>query len=273
MWRHSIPKINRLSSKNLPPPHTHTQKNSAFFFSSFRSHLRCLRESVANRRVRRHRCHGDRTVDGEGAAGGCAAARARVSGIPDRGRRAGPTQQAGGAVVAVGVVGAGAVLAAGGCGGGVVVVVAVAVDDDDGRAGVVGAASAATAGPAAAAAPGAAPAAEEPASSSAAAAPHGPLRQPDHLRPEPGAEGAVDEAVDGPVDDQEQVRDVRDHVHPRLPGRHPCLLAGPGLSVDHHLVNAHQDARKVGDEEEEDDAHEDNGQVVLVPDQKENMAQ
>ena len=85
------------------------------------------------------------------------------------------------------------------------------------------------------------------------------------LRPELGAEQAVDETVAWAVDDEKQVAEVADDESPER----ERFLAGFGAFqsiLDHkHLVEAEEDPRQVGDEEHEDNAHEDDGKVVLLP--------
>ena len=87
----------------------------------------------------------------------------------------------------------------------------------------------------------------------------------DRLQPELGAEHAVDEAVPGTVDDQQEVTEVADHQGPKRERLLPGIGAFQRLLDHEHLVQAEEDPRQVRDEKDQDDAHEDDGQVVLLP--------
>ena len=78
------------------------------------------------------------------------------------------------------------------------------------------------------------------------------------------AEHAVDQTISGAVDDQQEMAEVSDHQSPQGERLLPGLSALERLLNDHHLVEAEKDPGKVGDEKDENDPHEDDGQVVLL---------
>ena len=66
-----------------------------------------------------------------------------------------------------------------------------------------------------------------------------------------------------PVEHQHEMRDVAEDEDPQGPGPLARIVALDRVRRLEQLLQSEDDAGKVRDEEEEDDGHEDHGQIVL----------
>ena len=85
------------------------------------------------------------------------------------------------------------------------------------------------------------------------------------LHPELGTHDAVDDHVGGRVEDQQHVTDAGGEQDEHGVLLAPCSVAQQRLVNRDSLHNVQDDPRQMADQEDQDDAHEDDGQMVVAP--------